>query len=320
MVEVKPDAEVAIAPFKDLVAKGRQIVLTRASCRPAAAGFRILPRRRGASSSMSARPTTAARELHARVPAPRRPARCWPTGSAPVSDLEAMAALGADCGCTPAAALCRCAAPRGDEVRRPRSSPRRSSRTPARRERTDTGVIQIQRRAAGVHAGPARPRRRARHRRKPGAFGAYVPYRTWVPRPVAGTAGLVASSWHPASEQSDGSQIQNRFEKGRRPADGWKDMSAWTAVRVVGKAATRTDSAERSQVEAYLRDPQFSIAAFKGQKLTFRPWNPAAPAADLFGRRPRRGLDLAAGGLFAPGLRTRHARRRPAGDQECALK
>ncbi|TIR42066.1 MAG: branched-chain amino acid ABC transporter substrate-binding protein, partial [Mesorhizobium sp.] len=35
-------------------------------------------------------------------------------------------------------------------------------------------------------------------------FGTYVPYRSWTPRLVAGTAGLVASSWHPASEQWGG--------------------------------------------------------------------------------------------------------------------
>src|SRR3546814_2939226 len=34
-------------------------------------------------------------------------------------------------------------------------------------------------------------------------FGTYLPYRTWIPRPVAGTAGLVPSAWHPASERSE---------------------------------------------------------------------------------------------------------------------
>ncbi|MDX1730538.1 MAG: ABC transporter substrate-binding protein, partial [Aurantimonas coralicida] len=32
-------------------------------------------------------------------------------------------------------------------------------------------------------------------------FGSYVPWRNWIPRPVAGTAGLTPGSWHPASEQ-----------------------------------------------------------------------------------------------------------------------
>ncbi|WP_374042634.1 ABC transporter substrate-binding protein [uncultured Phyllobacterium sp.] len=104
-------------------------------------------------------------------------------------------------------------------------------------------------------------------------FGSYVPYRTWTPRPVAGTAGLVASSWHPASEQWGGVQIQSRFAKmtGRRMLS--KDMQAWTAARILGEAITRTKSAETKQVEDYIKSDEFSIAAFKGQKLTFRNWN-----------------------------------------------
>lgn len=104
-------------------------------------------------------------------------------------------------------------------------------------------------------------------------FGSYVPYRTWTPRPVAGTAGLVASSWHPASEQWGGVQIQSRFAKmtGRRMLS--KDMQAWTAARILGEAITRTKSAGTKQVEDYIKSDEFSIAAFKGQKLTFRNWN-----------------------------------------------
>ena len=44
-------------------------------------------------------------------------------------------------------------------------------------------------------------------------FGDYLPYRTWDPRPVAGTAGLVAESWHPAIELWGGTQFQNRFKR-----------------------------------------------------------------------------------------------------------
>jgi ABC transporter substrate binding protein (PQQ-dependent alcohol dehydrogenase system) len=104
-------------------------------------------------------------------------------------------------------------------------------------------------------------------------FGTYVPYRTWLPRVVAGTAGLMASSWHPASEQWGGSQLQSRFDKkaGRHMLS--RDMDAWTAVRSIGEAATRTNSGDPAKIDDYLHSDKFSIAAFKGQKLTFRPWN-----------------------------------------------
>lgn len=104
-------------------------------------------------------------------------------------------------------------------------------------------------------------------------FGTYVPYRTWMPRLVAGTAGLVPSSWHPASEQWAGIQMQSRFLKttGRRMLS--KDMSAWTAVRAVGEATTRTNGDDPKKIDEYIRSGDFSVAAFKGQKLTFRKWN-----------------------------------------------
>ncbi len=104
-------------------------------------------------------------------------------------------------------------------------------------------------------------------------FGTYLPYRTWIPRPVAGSAGLVPSSWHPSHEQWGAMQIQNRFVKsiGRRMEA--KDMQAWTAVRIIGEAAQRTKSNDVKAIAEYIKSPEFSLAAFKGQKVTFRNWN-----------------------------------------------
>ncbi|MCC2688021.1 MAG: branched-chain amino acid transporter substrate-binding protein [Rhizobiaceae bacterium] len=138
--------------------------------------------------------------------------------------------------------------------------------------RTDSGVAQIQRQM------PVFTQDLADHdvvlvADESEVFGTYVPFRTWIPRPVAGTAGLIPSAWHPASEQWGGTQIQNRFAKatGRRMLS--TDMAAWTAVRIIGDAATRTSSADPAKIEAFIRADDFSIAAFKGQKLTFRKWN-----------------------------------------------
>lgn len=138
--------------------------------------------------------------------------------------------------------------------------------------RTDTGVVQIQRQMP-VFTQDLPDHDVVLVADESEVFGTYVPFRTWIPRPVAGTAGLTPSAWHPASEQWGGTQIQNRFAKanGRRMLS--KDMSAWTAVRIVGDAATRTQSAEPEKIEAFIRADDFSIAAFKGQKLTFRKWN-----------------------------------------------
>ena len=104
-------------------------------------------------------------------------------------------------------------------------------------------------------------------------FGSYLPFRTWVPRPVAGTAGMIPSSWHPASEQWGGAQIQNRFEKATKRRMLGKDMNAWTAGRIIGEAATRTQGDDPKKIEDFIRADDFSVAAFRGQKVTFRKWN-----------------------------------------------
>ncbi len=104
-------------------------------------------------------------------------------------------------------------------------------------------------------------------------FGDYLPYRTWDPRPVAGTAGLVAESWHPAIELWGGTQFQNRFkrlaDRTMRPID----YNAWLAARMVGEAASRTKSGEFKDLVAYMKGPNFDVAGFKGVGLSLRNWN-----------------------------------------------
>jgi ABC transporter substrate binding protein (PQQ-dependent alcohol dehydrogenase system) len=104
-------------------------------------------------------------------------------------------------------------------------------------------------------------------------FGDYLPYRTWDPRPVAGTAGLVPESWHPAIELWGGTQFQNRFrrlaDRNMRPVD----YNAWTATRMIGEAASRAKSTKFEDLVAYLKSPTFEVAAFKGVGLTLRNWN-----------------------------------------------
>jgi ABC transporter substrate binding protein (PQQ-dependent alcohol dehydrogenase system) len=51
------------------------------------------------------------------------------------------------------------------------------------------------------------------------------------------------------------------------------DYDVWVAVRSVGEAATRTGSASPKALIAYLKSPDFDLAAFKGRKLTYRNWN-----------------------------------------------
>ncbi len=104
-------------------------------------------------------------------------------------------------------------------------------------------------------------------------FASYLPYRTREPRPVAGSAGLIAKSWDAAHDQWGANQLQNRFIQMFARRMTALDGQAWTAVRMIGEAAARMQSADPKAISDYMRGPDFAIAAFKGQKLTLRDWN-----------------------------------------------
>jgi ABC transporter substrate binding protein (PQQ-dependent alcohol dehydrogenase system) len=104
-------------------------------------------------------------------------------------------------------------------------------------------------------------------------FAGYLPYRTWDPRPVAGSAGLRPVTWDPSSESWGATQMQDRFVRTFRRTMAPLDMQAWTAVRMVGEAASRTQSADPAKIMAYIRGPQFQLAAYKGEALSLRNWN-----------------------------------------------
>ena len=104
-------------------------------------------------------------------------------------------------------------------------------------------------------------------------FASYLPYRTWDPRPVAGSAGLIPKSWDAAQDQWGAVQMQNRFLKLNSRHMTALDMQAWTAARMIGEATSRVNSGEPKAVVDFLKGPDFSVAAFKGQRLTLRPWN-----------------------------------------------
>ena len=104
-------------------------------------------------------------------------------------------------------------------------------------------------------------------------FANYLPYRTWDPRPVAGSAGLEPKSWDASQDQWGATQLQNRFLKLNARHMTALDMQAWTAARMIGEAASRTSSGDPKTLLGFLRGPDFSVAAFKGTRLTLRDWN-----------------------------------------------
>jgi ABC transporter substrate binding protein (PQQ-dependent alcohol dehydrogenase system) len=138
--------------------------------------------------------------------------------------------------------------------------------------RTDSGVTLIQRQMpVFTQQAPAYDVLLAADESE--VFASYLPYRTWDPRPVAGSAGLVPTSWDAAQDQWGAIQMQNRFLRLNSRRMTALDMQAWTAVRMIGEAASRTNSGEAKKAFDFLKGPDFSIAAFKGQPLTLRDWN-----------------------------------------------
>ena len=106
-----------------------------------------------------------------------------------------------------------------------------------------------------------------------GQFGDLLSYRTWRPRPVAGTQGLKATNWHPTHEAWGALQLQHRFRELAGHTMTERDSAAWLAVRAVGEAATRTHSLQFEPIKAYLLGNELALAGFKGVPLSFRAWD-----------------------------------------------
>lgn len=105
------------------------------------------------------------------------------------------------------------------------------------------------------------------------SFGEYLLFNTFEPRPVAGTQGLQAVSWHRAYEEAAATQMQNRFERKAGRIMTERDYSAWLAVRAFGEAVTRTNSSDPATLRAYLMSDRFEVAGFKSQGMNFRKWD-----------------------------------------------
>jgi len=138
--------------------------------------------------------------------------------------------------------------------------------------RTDSGVVQIQSQIpVFTQEAPAYDVLVAADESE--VFANYLPYRTWDARPVAGSAGLVPTSWDASNGLWGGIQMQSRFTEQFKRLMTALDMQAWTAVRMIGEAVSRKNTTEEKTIFAFLKGPQLALGAFKGQKLTLRDWD-----------------------------------------------
>jgi ABC transporter substrate binding protein (PQQ-dependent alcohol dehydrogenase system) len=138
--------------------------------------------------------------------------------------------------------------------------------------RTDSGVAQIQTQIpVFTQEAPAYDVLVAADESE--VFAQYLPYRTWDARPVAGSAGLVPTSWDASNGLWGGVQMQSRFATKFKRTMTALDMQAWTAVRMIGEAVQRTNSADPPTLLKFMTGPRMSLGAYKGQKLTVRDWD-----------------------------------------------
>jgi ABC transporter substrate binding protein (PQQ-dependent alcohol dehydrogenase system) len=138
--------------------------------------------------------------------------------------------------------------------------------------RTDSGVAQVQRQIpVFTQSAPDHDVLVAADESE--VFAGYLPYRTWDAKPVAGSAGLMPTSWDASHQQWGSHQMQNRFAQSFSRRMTALDMQAWSAARMIGESVSRTRTAAPKAVLDFLKGPDFALAAFKGQRLTLRDWN-----------------------------------------------
>jgi ABC transporter substrate binding protein (PQQ-dependent alcohol dehydrogenase system) len=104
-----------------------------------------------------------------------------------------------------------------------------------------------------------------------GEFARDVPYRTVLPRPVVGSAGLVPEAWAMSWERYGAPQLSRRFKKATNRAMAGPDWAAWIATKAVIEVALKLPDA-RAHRRA-LRSQELVLDGFKGARLSFRPWD-----------------------------------------------
>lgn len=104
-------------------------------------------------------------------------------------------------------------------------------------------------------------------------FAEFIPFNTYLPRPVIGSAGLEALAWHSVIEQWGAAQLQSRFIAMANRGMNEQDFAGYLAVRSVAQSVHKLQSSESSKLISYIKSSNFNLAAYKGRKLSFRPWS-----------------------------------------------
>lgn len=103
-----------------------------------------------------------------------------------------------------------------------------------------------------------------------GEFAVTLPYRTGLPRPVVGDAGLSAQAWHARYERFGAPQVTRRLAKaGGRPMAA-HDWGGWIAGKAVVAAAVAAAARPAGFAKALI---EADLDGSKGVTLSFRAWD-----------------------------------------------
>jgi ABC transporter substrate binding protein (PQQ-dependent alcohol dehydrogenase system) len=104
-----------------------------------------------------------------------------------------------------------------------------------------------------------------------GEFARTVPYRTGLPRPVVGDAGMVALAWHASFERYGSPQVSKRFARDAKRPMTAQDWSAWLAGKALTAAATAQPKGPIAAYQQALLGSE--LDGSKGTPMTLRPWD-----------------------------------------------
>ena len=104
-----------------------------------------------------------------------------------------------------------------------------------------------------------------------GEFARTLPYRTALPRPVVGDAGLTAQAWSAQFERFGAPQVSRRFAKAAGRAMTAHDWSAWMAGKALVAAASEVPKGPAAALAQALGTLEFDGS--KGVPMGFRAWD-----------------------------------------------
>ncbi|MEO5770883.1 MAG: branched-chain amino acid ABC transporter substrate-binding protein [Burkholderiaceae bacterium] len=104
-----------------------------------------------------------------------------------------------------------------------------------------------------------------------GEFARALPYRTALPRPVVGDAGLTALAWHAQFERFGAPQVVRRFAKAAQRPMTAHDWAAWMAGRALVAAALAAPKGPEAAWAKTLTGSE--LDGSKGVSLSFRAWD-----------------------------------------------